>query len=156
MTCVEYHPFENLIAICGLGGRTVSVCLYRHSDLMYGDTDVLQNEQTTGVQRFNWIQNAPEISSNTVKNVDILKVTPSTSSHRRPVLQKSITVDHSSSSSHHHPRSPHGHSHPHDQQHQHKHPHHNEESEESTERSRMKRAIRKLETALKMRSLDHS
>lgn len=140
VTCVEYHPFENYIAICGLGGRTVSVCLYRHSDLMQGELELLQNNSEQSTRR--WVQqhnNSPDYST---KHVDILKVTP-TSTHRRPVLQKSITVDHSSSS-----RSPH---------HEHKHLHNNEECEqESTERSRMKRAIKKLETALKMRSLDHS
>lgn len=31
VTCVEYHPFEHAIAMCGLGGRTVSVCLYKYN-----------------------------------------------------------------------------------------------------------------------------
>lgn len=32
VTCVEYHPFQDIVAMCGLGGRTVSVCLFKHSN----------------------------------------------------------------------------------------------------------------------------
>lgn len=33
VTCVAYHPFENVVAMCGLGGRTVSVvCFTDHKE----------------------------------------------------------------------------------------------------------------------------
>ena len=32
VTCVEYHPFDQVVAMCGLGGRTVSVLLYKYRD----------------------------------------------------------------------------------------------------------------------------
>ncbi|XP_053213277.1 uncharacterized protein LOC128396687 [Panonychus citri] len=30
ISCVEFHPLDNILAICGLNARTISVCLFNH------------------------------------------------------------------------------------------------------------------------------
>lgn len=77
VTCVEYHPFQDILAMCGLGGRTVSVCLFRHSD--------------TQIQTKKDEDNDSYLSSD--KEM-LLPVPPQAQSSRNP-FNKSKTVDHS-------------------------------------------------------------
>lgn len=74
VTCVEYHPFQDILAMCGLGGRTVSVCLFRHSDQLHAQKE----------------DNDSFLSSNN----EMLLPVPQAQSSRNP-LNKSKTVDHS-------------------------------------------------------------
>ncbi|KAI1286811.1 Jouberin [Halotydeus destructor] len=118
VTCVQYHPFDHILAMCGLGGRTVSVSLYKHHYQFSPVRSPLISHPTPPFLRPSRAANAK--------------------GHR---LQKSFTVD----------------------------PGHGNQSTAVTVAplsssnnveplvpSRMKKAIKKIEVALKMRSLEQS
>jgi hypothetical protein len=43
VTCIEYHPFDQVVAMCGLGGRTVSVLCYKYRDPTDPETPIDQS-----------------------------------------------------------------------------------------------------------------
>lgn len=75
VTCVEYHPFQDIVAMCGLGGRTVSICLFRHSD--HSETHLKEEDKDQSI------------------NGEMVLTVPVPSQSRNP-FKKSQTVDHSS------------------------------------------------------------
>lgn len=119
VTCVEYHPFDHVIGMCGLGGRTVSVSLFK----------------------YNYFPPDKQRTLDGSKDQESSVVIPVPTKRLRPPLRKSQTVDHSSRGVPAAGVSTSGGV---------------TGAEVSGTSSRMMKAMKKLEVALKMKSFDQS
>lgn len=88
VTCVAYHPFDHVVAMCGLGGRTVSViCFTDREAAMLAQ----QQQQATATACSDNVSSSPRsVGSGTLIPPAPVTLQPVT---RRKLLQKSMTVD---------------------------------------------------------------